>query len=188
MRAARPCAAHRARDARLRCVGQSVLAAIRRRLPQRGLGGGPGAPRVPARQRSAERAGPARGCSPLSRPGSGVGLNFLATWQAWRDDPHRCCAPAFRVDRALAVCPSRSCDPARAPSGIRDAVVATARRMAAAGAWHAPAAFRRRPGHADARLRRGDRSGAGLEPRRRRLLSRRVRAGPQSGDVVGATR
>src|ERR1700754_2989020 len=38
---------------------------------------------LPARWRGRERF-------VILETGFGIGLNFLATWQAWRDDPHRC--------------------------------------------------------------------------------------------------
>jgi tRNA 5-methylaminomethyl-2-thiouridine biosynthesis bifunctional protein len=37
--------------------------------------------------------------------GFGLGLNFLATWRAWRDDPARCETSAFRVGRKAPVRP-----------------------------------------------------------------------------------
>ena len=75
--------------------------------------------------------------------GFGVGLNFLATWQAWRDDPQRCSRlhfvsierwPFARAD--LATLHARHPEWAALSSQL-------ACRMASAGARHAPAALRR---------------------------------------------
>ena len=66
----------------------AVLRGLRRRLPQRRRRPGAGAPRLPRRQPPRPLGG--RDRFVILETGFGFGLNFLATWQAWRRDPQRC--------------------------------------------------------------------------------------------------
>ena len=118
--------------------------------------------------------------------GFGVGVNFLATWQAWRDDPQRCARlhfvsierwPFARAD--LATLHARHPEWAALSSQLR-------------AAWPPLVPGMHRLHFDDDQVTltlvfdEAIEAARGLEPRRRRLLSGRVRAGPQSGDVVGA--
>ena len=84
-----------------------------------------------------------------ARPGSGLGLNFLALWRAWRDDPAR--SAALHV-LAVEGHPSLRRIWPRCWRATRAAGRPGARAggpMAAATAWLAPARIRRRGRHAD---------------------------------------
>ncbi len=71
------------------CRRHAGFGNLRRHLPLGSRRPRPGASRLSCRQRPAGALA-GRGRFVILETGFGLGLNFLATWLAWRDDPQRC--------------------------------------------------------------------------------------------------
>ena len=170
----------RRRD-RARRRRHAALGRLRRRLPPARRRAGAGAPRLPRRRRARRALARARA---LRRPRDRLRPRQQLPRHLGRV-ARRCAAlpPApLRLDRRRAADPRR---PRRDRARSLAAPLAdrARRALAAADLEPAPDRLRSRPRRAAARLRRRRRLAAAARRSRRRLLSRRLRAGAQSGDV-----